>query len=116
MPPEPRWHFKLDEVLFQGLKNNMHVTVLTLNKLLQGCKRSFIYIPEIEMFYNNDIKSKKEVDICCLCDGKIIFGECKTNNRIESTEKKEKEKLEFLGNLFLKLRVTLPQSLVQFLS
>ena len=104
LPPEPKWHFKLDEVLFQGLKNNMHVTVLTLNKLLQGCKRSFIYIPEIEISYNNDVKSKKELDICCLCDGKIILGECKINNRIDDTEKKEKERLEFLRNLFLKLR------------
>lgn len=104
LPSEPRWHFKLDEVFFQGLKNNMHVTVLTLNKLLQDCKRSFIYIPEIEIFYNNDVKSKKELDICCLCDGRIIFGECKTNDQIGKTEKEEKERLKFLGNLFLKLR------------
>ena len=84
----------------------MYVTVLTLNKLQNNCKRSFIYIPEIELFIkeNQKKKQKKEIDICCLCDGKIILGECKKSERLENTENKEKDILKSLADIFLRLK------------
>ena len=104
---EPTWYYKLDEVFYQGFSNDMHVTVLTLNKLKNTCERSFIYIPEIELFHKEiqkEEKNRKEIDICCLCDGKIILGECKKNSRLENTEKKEKDILKSLADIFLKLK------------
>jgi len=104
-PKEPKWYYKLDEVFYQGLDNNMYVTVLTLNKLQKNCKRSFIYLPEIELSYiENGDKKKKEIDICCICDGDIVIGECKKNNKIENTRKKEIDILKTIADIFLKLK------------
>jgi len=103
-PKEPKWYYKLDEIFYQGLDNDMYVSVLTLNKLQKSCKKSFIYLPEIDLFYSeNGHKKKKEIDICCVCDGKIILGECKKSNRLEKTEKKEIGILKIFADIFLKL-------------
>ena len=79
---------------------------MTLNKLQNTCKRSFIYIPEIELFIkdNQKKKQKKEIDICCICDGKIILGECKKSERLENTKKKEKDIVKSLADIFIKLK------------
>lgn len=105
-PNEPKWFYKLDEVFYQGLDNDMYVTVLTLNKLQKNSERSFIYIPEIVLVEkeNKERLQKMEIDICCLCDGEIIIGECKKTEKLENTEKKEKAILKSLANIFLKLK------------
>jgi hypothetical protein len=75
---EPKWFYKLDEVIYQGIKNNMHVPLLTLAYLKKKSKRSFLYLPEIELRKDPDAKKLDcEIDICCIQDGRILLGECK---------------------------------------
>jgi hypothetical protein len=75
---EPRWFYKLDEVLYQGVKNNMFVPLLTLSYLKRKSKRSFLYVPELELRrMPRPSKPYCEVDICCIQDGRIVLGECK---------------------------------------
>lgn len=72
---EPEWIYKLDEVVYQGYRQGMLVTILTLAKLDSLKKESFIFIPEIEIPRTN--KLPDEIDICAILDGDIIIGECK---------------------------------------
>jgi hypothetical protein len=70
--------YKLDEVLYQGVKNNMFVPLLTLSYLKQKSKRSFLYVPELELRKTLDaFKPNCEIDICCFQDGRIMLGECR---------------------------------------
>ncbi len=75
---EPKWFYKLDEVLYQGVKNNMFVPLLTLSYLKRESKRSFLYVPELELRkMPNSSKPDLEIDICCIQDGRVILGECR---------------------------------------
>ncbi|MCL5772670.1 MAG: hypothetical protein M1479_10435 [Actinobacteria bacterium] len=92
---EPSWSYKLDEVIYQGFRHNMATTILTLFKLFNDSKKSFIYIPEINICKENNNEKTKEIDICCISDGEIFIGECTIENRI-GNQQKEVEKLKFL--------------------
>lgn len=93
-PNEPRWYYKLDEVVFQGYKANMHVPLLTLYKLKLGSK-SFLYVHELELKKDESQENPDiEIDICCIPDGQIVIGESK----IDSMKQKDISKLlSFLG-------------------
>ncbi|MEI7653481.1 MAG: hypothetical protein WCJ70_04395 [bacterium] len=74
---EPKWFYKLDEVVYQGLSNNMHVPLLTLYSLKKESRSrnpSFLYIPEVVLIKG---QYKIELDICCIADGRIVIGEAK---------------------------------------
>lgn len=86
-PIEPEWFYKLDEAIYQGYNNDMIVPILTLNKLKKLSKESFLYCNEIEirkMEHPDD--QYREIDICCISDGKIVIGECKQQNKLEKEE------------------------------
>ena len=75
---EPEWFYKLDEIIFQGVVNNMDIPLLTLFRLKKDTKASFLFVPELEI--RKDIKSslpELEIDLCCIKDGRIIIGECR---------------------------------------
>lgn len=98
-PIEPEWFYKLDEAIYQGYDNDMIVPILTLNKLKKLSKESFLYTNEIEirkMEHPNE--QYREIDICCISDGKIVIGECKRHNKLEKEEiKKYKDVYEEIG-------------------
>jgi len=75
---EPTWFYKLDEVFYQGIANNMILPILTIAFLKSKARNSFLYMPELE-FRRNPLSSKpdKELDICCIIDGRITVGECR---------------------------------------
>lgn len=75
---ELTWFYKLDEVIYQGIANNMDLPLLTMAYLKKKAKSSFLYVPELEFRRReNQSKPELEVDICCIQDGRIILGECK---------------------------------------
>jgi hypothetical protein len=89
---EPEWFYKLDELFYQGWKNDMYVPILTLARLQKDAKSSFLFIPEIGYSHDaNFIDPEMEIDICAVYDGEIILGECKRSDRLEKTSSKEKE-------------------------
>lgn len=97
-PVEPEWFYKLDESIYQGYDNNMIVPILTLNKL-NHLSDSFLYVDEIEVRRKEAPEEQyKELDICCISDGKFIVGECKIGNRLEDDEiRKYKDIYDELG-------------------
>lgn len=98
-PVEPEWFYKLDESIYQGYDNDMIVPILTLNKLKKLSKESFLYTNEIEIRKKeNPSEQYREIDICCILDGKIIIGECKVDNKLKDKEiKKYKDIYEEIG-------------------
>lgn len=75
---EPTWFYKLDEVIYQGVKNDEVLPLLTLTHLKTKAKSSFLYVPELEIRKNASSSSPdREVDISCIVDGRIILGECR---------------------------------------
>lgn len=73
---EPIWFYKMDELVYQGIINNMILPLLTIAFLNKQAKKSFLYVPEL-LLRQNPSKPDREVDICCIVDGKIVIGECK---------------------------------------
>ena len=60
-----------------GLGGNMVVPISTLFKLNKE-HADILWIPEIELrSQGRSSKPDAEIDICCVCDGKIVIGECR---------------------------------------
>jgi hypothetical protein len=83
---EPEWHYKLNEVIFQGISNNILVPILTLNYFRRQKKKSFIILGDCEVSKND---KKFEIDINCILDGKLIIGECKSSDTIPKKQIKK---------------------------
>lgn len=72
-------------MFFKAWKNDFDVPILTLNYLRQQSKMFFQYMPEVDIF-TEDEKKYSEVDLICNIDGKLVIGECKKPNTIESKQ------------------------------
>ena len=101
-PEEPRWYYKLDEVVYQGIKHNMHVPVLAIRKLKKTATDGFHYAPEIEI--RKDPTSEKpdlELDFITIIDGKVLIGEATKENELSSNANEEREQLTNLRDITL---------------
>lgn len=74
-PSEPPLYYKIDEVFRLFYSSNLYVDILTLGKIKETSKESFIYTPELEI---SNSALKKEIDFLCIPDGKLVLGECKS--------------------------------------
>ena len=102
MPDEPRWYYELNEVIYQGLVNNMNVPILTAAVLQQAAKESFFYNPESELLAEK--RSKQELDLTFICDGSIGIGECTTASALSSSGPNENAELKRLREVAELLR------------
>ncbi len=66
----------------------MIVPILTLSKLQKAVEESFIYVPEIDIWKETK-EDKKEIDLCCVLDGEIFIGECKTSKTVNQKDIKK---------------------------
>jgi hypothetical protein len=92
---EPQWMYKLAETVYQFYENNSHLTAQVLYKLKSESKVAFHYAPEIDLIGFGGADKKREMDVACVLDGQIIFGECKT----ETLKLKDVTKFEMLARL-----------------
>jgi hypothetical protein len=86
---QPSVYYQLDEIVYQGLVNDMIVPILTLDFLRRGAAGSFQYTEELEYRMPNAPKPFIECDVSCIVDGVIMIGEAKTADRLDATRKKE---------------------------
>jgi hypothetical protein len=77
-PLEPHWYYRLAETIYQFYKSRSHLTVQVLYELKSRSTTAFHYVPEIDLWGYPGQGEKREIDIACVADGKIIVGECKT--------------------------------------
>lgn len=108
LPIELIFHYKLNDLI----KNNIYqidrvgkdgnLTVIrTLALLERESRRSFQYVPQIELF--DDLQTNKpftDLDIFCISDGKLIIGEAKHNSKaFKENRNKALESLVEVSNL-----------------
>lgn len=94
-PLEPRWYYKLAETVYQFYFHNSHLTLQVLYKLKGESKRAFHYVPEIDLLDFPVPGKKRELDIACILDGKIVLGEGKTGkSKSEILRPRDAEKFE----------------------
>jgi len=93
---EPQWYYGLDEVAYQGLDSNIHVPVLALATLAQSA-HSFQHMPEAVV--RREGYPDLEVDLWAIVDGRIVIGEAKISDRLESTKRKEAQRCAALRGL-----------------
>ncbi len=82
MPEEPAWFYKLDELVYQGYRQGMLVTLLALNYLKQESFENFSFATEREFWRPEEKKAEAEVDLLCVSDGVLTIGEAKTEDRL----------------------------------
>lgn len=85
-PNEPSWFYKLDEMVYQMLRHNGDVTLLTLDALRRESKDSFQFAPELSIKQKGAVKSTMEVDIPCIMRGKMMVGEAKSGGSLATKE------------------------------
>jgi hypothetical protein len=79
--------YKLPEVTFQGFEHNMQVPLLALKYLKQASKITFEWLPDSNIhWYEQDRKHSRNIDLICLCDGKLYIGEAKSNDEIDNKQ------------------------------
>lgn len=103
--PEPSWFYKLDEIVFKALGNDMMVPVLTLYQLKRGAA-SFLFSPDIEVLDPMNREQLFELDICCIPDGELTIGEAKKNNRLGKTAWEERAEVNKYFDLAQKIGAT----------
>jgi hypothetical protein len=71
-------------VIFQGFEDDMQVPLLALNYLKRRSQHHFEWIPDSDVYwFENDEEMHQNVDILCICDGKLFIGEAKSNDEID---------------------------------
>lgn len=96
LAPEVRWVYRLDELVFQFLQNNLADHVLSLAAISRSSKKgSFMSIPSFNAFAKEDrTKPYAEIDIACTIDGQVVIGECKSSGSLSAADKKQLKKYE----------------------
>jgi hypothetical protein len=101
---EPSFYYKLDEIVFQGLRNDMDIPLLALTALQERAQASFLFAPEMWFFKKEeDKKPWMEADVLCIPDGVLTVGEVKSANTIAGTATEEKASLTNYRELANKL-------------
>jgi hypothetical protein len=86
---QPSLYYQLDEIVYQGLGNNMQVPILTLDCLRRSSQSSFLYVEELAFRRPNEPKPFIECDVNCVVDGVLTIGEAKIANRLDQNRGRE---------------------------
>jgi hypothetical protein len=86
---QPSVYYQLDELVYQGLDNDMHIPTLALDTLRRSAQGSFLYVEELEYRKRGEAKPLMECDLNCVIDGVLTIGEAKTADRLEKTRAAE---------------------------
>jgi hypothetical protein len=91
---EPELFYKLDEIVYQYIRNNGYVATLALDHLSQKSEGNFLFTHDLELLPPQDLKeNKQELDIVCIRDGLITIGEAKKEDRLGEKGSKEVEEI-----------------------
>jgi hypothetical protein len=82
--PEPAWNYALDQVVRDLLRQHGDIPLLAAAHLAKD-KHSFLWAPEQELLVAGE--GTAELDLCLIADGKIVVGEAKLNDRLDTADK-----------------------------
>jgi hypothetical protein len=100
---QPSVYYQLDELVYQGFQNDMHVPTLALDSLRRSAQGSFLYLQELEYRKRGEAKLLMECDLNCVIDGVLTIGEAKTSDRLDKTRSTEAALIEKYRRLALSL-------------
>lgn len=80
-PGSPQVFYKLDEIVYQFLKSDGDVVVLSLDYMSRNSKLPFNFSPEIK-FRGDGSQFTGEVDLCAVWDGDLTIGEAKKQGEL----------------------------------
>lgn len=86
---QPSIYYQLDEIVYQGISNNMQVPTLTLDWLHRSAESSFQYVEELEFRKGEESKLLMECDVNCVIDGILTVGEAKRVDRLDQKRSAE---------------------------
>lgn len=89
MPDEPAWFYKLDELVYQGYRQGMAVTLLALDYLRLRSSDNFSFSTDREFWKVGSSKADAEVDLFCVSDGVLMIGEAKKEGRLGDSTSEE---------------------------
>ena len=81
--PEPAWNYDLDQVVRELLRQHGDIPLLAAAHMAEG-RRSLLWAPELLVQANGE---DAELDLCLIIDGRIVIGEAKSNNRLDTADK-----------------------------
>jgi hypothetical protein len=83
----PLWLYKLPEVIYLGLSEQMQVPLLALNHMKHQSRYHFSWAPDADVYRPETHKGRgRNLDIICLSDGHLYVGEAKSNDEIEEEQ------------------------------
>lgn len=99
-PEEPEWYYQLDEIIYQGMKHNMHVPIFALMDQKRRAREAFHYVPEIELRRTATAqKPEMELDFLAVRDSDVILGEATVSDKLKENASEEKAELSSLLTL-----------------
>ena len=94
MPEEPAWFYKLDELIYQGYRQGMAVSLLALYYLRRNTQESFAFTTDREFWKPLATKAEVEADFFCAVDGVFTVGEAKAGNSLGDGRSDEAVKIK----------------------
>ena len=104
MPEQPNWYHQLDEVIYQGLINDMHVPILALDALRRDSTSGLTFSEELVYRKASSEEPFVESDLNCIVDGLLTIGETKTSDKLRGSRGEEKKTLAIYRELAVALR------------
>jgi len=92
-PAAPQVYYKLDEIVYQFLKNDGAVVVLSLDYMARTSNQPLNYSPELK-FRDRDSTFSAEVDFCAVWDGLLAIGEAKRNDELADSDAETRRIIE----------------------
>jgi hypothetical protein len=105
MPDEPAWFYKLDELVYQGYRQGMAVSLLALNYCKRSSERSFTFTTDREFWTPGADKPEIEVDFFCAPDGVLTVGEAKAESTLGANGSEQNAKINKYLHLVRKLQI-----------
>lgn len=86
-PKDQKWYFHLNSSVKAGIEQHLIPVVLTLGKLLEESKTSFIFSPQLDLYNQKGASEDRarrlgDLDIVCIKDGQFIIGEVKESDSL----------------------------------
>ncbi len=93
-PHEPAWFYRLDELVYQALLENVRVPALALAEI-GACSENARHLWSIELV--RDGERELELDFLCLVEGKLSAGEAKSNGTLSGKDAKREVRKTLTG-------------------
>jgi hypothetical protein len=93
---EPEWHYRLDEAVFQFMRQRGDLPALVAYDLFARDQEAVLVVPEVE-FRRPEDERPREIDFAVVRGGNLYLGEAFTASRYERSLREEKRRLGLLA-------------------